>query len=257
MAARFSWVFKIIILGLVMANSVAKAAEPDRVIDSSLASMCDPGIDLTGDDRVRLLNKLRISKAGRDVLEAFTNQYGTLSKLLIQWDSVSYSQVAKPEPGRAVAAATATGRLGVGICVHLARNLPEIENIADLAHELTHATRLEPQILRGEVEDVDVFVRERLAAQGGEADAFAVECQVKREILGKWDGFCNPYANEKGIDVKRVVADLYTGELSASLTGEAYPVMLARQYRAMLAKRAARQVRDVKYSALENKSASQ
>lgn len=257
MILRGAWTVQFVVLGLALFSLQAKAADvdSDREIDQSLSSMCDPGTDLSADDRVRLLNKLRISKAGRDVLTAFIGQYGTLSKLLIQWDSVSYSQVAKPAPGRAIA--STPGRLGVGICVHLARSLPEIENIADLAHELTHATRLEPEILRGEVEDVDVFVRERLAAQGGEADAFAVECQVKREILGHWDGFCDPYASSKGIDVKRVVADLYSGALSASLTGEAYPIMLARQYRAMLAKRAARQVRDVKYSALENKPASQ
>jgi hypothetical protein len=138
--------------------------------------------------------------------------------------------------------------------VHLTRRLPDIEHVADLVHELAHATRLEARVLRGEIEDTAEFVRERLTAKGGEADAFAVECQVKRELLGSWDALCAPYgitsAAGDSVDVQRVVKDLYNGQLSASLTGETYPIMLARQFRAILAKRT-RASRAI--SAVENK----
>src|SRR5688500_17144641 len=81
----------------------------DAAVDPSLVGFCDPGIILSAEERTKLLNKLRISKAGRDVLADFTAQYGSLSKLLIQWDSVSYSQVAKTSE-RAPASATVSGR---------------------------------------------------------------------------------------------------------------------------------------------------
>lgn len=228
-------------------------------VDRSLIDQCDTAVQLSAKERKHLLDKMGATKVGAQVLADFVNQYGSLSKLLIQWDAVSYSQVAKPAADAARAPAGAGAEkpaLGSGICVHLAKHLPEIENIADLSHELAHATRLESKVLRGEVDDVDQFVRARLAASGGEADAFGVECSVKREILGKWDAFCAPYVRNNAIDVSQVLSDLYSGELSASLTGEPYPVMLARQYRNILSKRE-RATRQLKYSALENKPAKQ
>jgi hypothetical protein len=92
--------------------------------------------------------------------------------------------------------------------------------------------------LKGEGMSTNEFVHARIAATGGEADAFGVECAVKREILGHWDAFCSPYVNGGGVAVKRVVDDLYSGALSASLTGEPYPVMLAKQFRRMAERRA-------------------
>jgi hypothetical protein len=115
--------------------------------------------------------------------------------------------------------------------VHLAHKLPEIEHLADLAHELTHATRLRPEVLRGDVASAKEFVEQRLTGQGGEADAFVAECNVKHELLGHWDAFCSTYVSENEMNRQRVIRDLYNGVLSASLTGESYPTLLERQYR--------------------------
>lgn len=209
------------------------AAPSQRLIQA-----CDPGIVVADVERRELLLKLRISKAGRALTADFERQYGSLENLVIQWDSVSYSQVAAGRARSRVAnSSVEEAPLGPGICVHLARKLPAIEHVADLAHELTHATRLGLKILKGEVDDVAEFVRARLTSRGGEADAFSVECEVKRELLGHWDAFCAPYAGPEGIDASRVIDDLYDGRLSASLTGETYPVMLSRQFGAITAVR--------------------
>jgi len=222
----------------------------DQDIEKGAVSSCDPAILVSAAERVKLLSKLRISIAGRQLLEDFKVRYGGLQRLIIQWDTVSYSQVTNPRgvPSR-VPASIAASAPGTAVCVHLSKKLPEIENLADLAHEITHATRLELAVLRGDLDDVDKFVEARLAARGGEADAFAVECQVKRELLGRWDSWCSPYVDDAGknVEVERVVDDLYSGRLSASLTGEAYPKMLAKQYRALLARK------KVTYSSLENR----
>ena len=228
-------------LGLSVGNLHAgeTAAAPLESGAHELLSACDPGTALTDEERTALFDKLRISMAGRSVLNDFSKQYGSLTNLLIQWDSVSYSQVVRVDAGRGRSPA-GESLLGNGVCVHLTRKLPEIEHIADLAHELTHATRLSPRVLHGDVADVAEFVRARLTARGGEADAFGVECKVKRELLGRWDEFCSPYASANAVesfDTTQVTRDFYNGRLSASLTGETYPVMLSRQYKAMLAKR--------------------
>ncbi|MBI3555367.1 MAG: hypothetical protein HY074_03765 [Deltaproteobacteria bacterium] len=223
--------------------SQLRAGEPNTSFDRGsreLGAVCDPGATLSDDERGILLNKLRISTSGRAVLDDFVRQYGSFTNLLVQWDTVSYSQVVSvpQQPGRSPAGESL---LGNGVCVHLTRKLPEIEHVADLAHELTHATRLSFKVLHGEVADVAEFVRARLTARGGEADAFSVECKVKHELLGRWDEFCSPYGTlsaADSFDTVQVIKDFYNGRLSASLTGETYPVMLARQYKAMLAKRA-------------------
>ncbi|MBI3543125.1 MAG: hypothetical protein HY075_07620 [Deltaproteobacteria bacterium] len=206
---------------------------------ATLAGACDPGNALSDAERARMLNRLRSSRAGHAILTDFLRHYGSFANLMIQWDGVSYSQVvAVAAPGRSPAGIS---QLGDAVCVHLTKRLPDIEHVADLAHELTHATRLSPKVLRGEVTDVSEFVRARLSVRGGEADAFAVECQVKRELLGHWDELCSPYAPTgvaDSFDTEQVVRDFYSGRLSASLTGESYPVMLSRQYKAMLAKKA-------------------
>lgn len=231
--------------------------------DAELVSYCDPGQVLTPQERAQIFGWLRESRTGQAVLADFARQYGSVSNLLIQWDSVSYSQVVNAKLATRAPASQASNALGTAVCVHLTRRLPDIEHVADLAHELTHATRLEKRVLHGDVGDVDEFVRLRLAARGGEADAFSVECHVKRDILGHWDSLCEPYADESsadGFDASRVVRDFYNGKLSASLTGETYPIMLSRQYRAMLAKRAVQGVsaqtqNSNAISALENKPA--
>ena len=224
---------------------------PVGTADAELNRLCDPSVPLTAPERERLLSKLRISKEGRKVITDFTKQYGGLQKLLIQWDSVSYSQVVNTAE-RSPASVDQKGRLGTAICVHLSSKLPEIENLADLAHEITHATRLELAVLKGEVNDVKDFVHARLAASGGEADAFGVECQVKKELLGYWDSFCAPYVSEENrMDTRKVLSDLYNGNLSASLTGETYPQLLTRQFKALKNKRTTRQTSGI--SALENK----
>ncbi len=225
------------------------SASTDRG-SGELGAVCDPGAILSDEDRSALLAKLRISIAGRAVLEDFVREYGAFTNLLIQWDTVSYSQVVTVprNQGRAPAGVSP---LGNGVCVHLTRRLPDIEHIADLAHELTHATRLSPKVLHGEVADVAEFVRARLTARGGEADAFAVECKVKHELLGRWDEFCSPYAKTdepESFDTAQVTHDFYNGRLSASLTGETYPVMLSRQYKAMLAKRSRIQYATIPYA---------
>lgn len=229
-----------------------------------LAGYCDPGVVLSKEERDSLLEKMQSTQTGRAVLADFVREYGSFENLLIQWDGVSYSQVVtmRPRPARGLASGTrphGVSRLGNAVCVHLTRKLPPLEHVADLSHELAHATRLEKKVLLGEVSDVEEFVKARLAARGGEADAFAVECRVKREMLGRWDSFCLPYADVQTnrFDTARVIKDFYNGRLSASLTGETYPVMLSRQYKAMLAKKALQSSRDAAasrpISALENK----
>lgn len=217
-----------------------------------LIASCDPGVVLTARERETVLNKLKSSQTGLDLLSDFTSNYGSFQNLMIQWDSVSYSQVVSPDLSSSHRAIASQNALGTAVCVHLTKKLPHIEHVADLAHELAHATRLERRVLRGEVSDVDEFVKARLTSRGGEADAFSVECTVKREILGSWDSLCAPYARSSGansqapaassIDTERVIHDFYNGHLSASLTGETYPVMLSRQYQAMLARKALSQV---------------
>jgi hypothetical protein len=244
----FSAVFSLLLA--CVSGALADESKPESFEDvsMSLVSACDPGTLLRPSERIELFKRLRSSKTGQAVLSDFIAEYGKLSRLVIQWDGVSYSQVASPR-GVVNRAPASESALGSVVCVHLAHKLPDIEHVADLAHELTHATRLELKFLRGEVTDVDEFVRTRLGARGGEADAFSVECRTKREILGEWDALCAPYALSKDeIDVEHVVKDLYNGRLSASLTGEAYPVMLARQYRAMLSRK------KISHSALENTS---
>lgn len=215
-------------------------------ISNAIAS-CDVGIPLTAQERESLFYKLRISKAGQKLIASFEKKYSSLENLNLQWNTVSYSQLSaapqrtvssvKKNPGRGPASVPALS--SEMVCVHLARKLPDIEHIADLAHELVHATRLSHDVLVGNVTDPDEFVSARIKSRGGEADAFASECVVKHEILGTWDRLCTPYvsdSDENAVDVELVIRDLYNGELSASLTGEAYPVMLARQFKAMLEK---------------------
>ncbi|MEW6055882.1 MAG: hypothetical protein AB1540_04635 [Bdellovibrionota bacterium] len=281
---RFVWVFCLFLSAITRAEQAIDAQlqlEPHPEVLRS----CDLATVMTLKERQYLISKLRISKAGQTILENFKRQYGTLEKLALQWDQVSYSKITDPpagpppaseRPSRALAQTTPSrGRvsralaglnkkarednspnaplaqprgpqpLGRGVCVHLTKNLPEIEHVADLAHELTHATKLELKVLRGDVETAEQFVGQRLGSSGGEADAFATECTVKREILGEWDPFCAPYVHDGKISREKVLQSLYSGQLSASLTGESYPTLLTRQFQALLRKRI--------YSGLENK----
>lgn len=241
----------VLMAGLMIGIMVLGADDENALPDTLSYSACDPGQALSANERARLFAQLAKTAMGRSILADFVRQYGSYRNLLIQWDSVSYSQVVSAkssvassndrstrELGATRSPASEPSGLGDLVCIHLTRKLPDIEHLADLAHELAHATRLRPEILRGDVPTVEEFVKARLTARGGEADAFAAECQVKNEILGRWDALCSPYASSaRTFDTARVVKDLYDGRLSASLTGETYPVMLARQFKAMLAKR--------------------
>lgn len=203
---------------------------------------CDPARPVEEEERGELLKNLAQSPTGRRLLQDYASIFGSLSTLVIQWDSVSYSQINRTEASRSIASTSSTQQKRSEtevVCIHLAKKLPDIEHIADLAHELTHATRLTGQVLRGESMNASEFVKARIASRGGEADAFGVECVVKHEILGYWDSFCAPYVTRnQEIDHDLVVTDLYSGTLAASLTGESYPVMLAKQFERMSQRRA-------------------
>lgn len=200
--------------------------------DQPALKSCDPALPLQAGEREDLLDRLQDSATGRGLLEEFKAVYGDLDSLIIQWDTVSYSQISK-ERGRVPAHELGTRRASV-VCVHLAKKLPDIEHLADLAHEIVHANRLPEKALKGDGMAAEEFVHARIASRGGEAEAFAEECAVKRDVLGRWDAFCAPYVvGDDHVEQARVVEDLYSGALSASLTGEPYPVMLAKQYRRM------------------------
>ncbi len=97
---------------------------------------------------------------------------------------------------------------------------------------MTHAALMDQVALRDSTGlDTEAFVKNRIAGKGGEAESFAVECRVKFEILNSWDHLCAPYVKENKMQKKMIVDALYDGTLSASLTGEPYPMMLAKQYR--------------------------
>jgi hypothetical protein len=203
---------------------------------------CDVGVPLTLEEREQMLAQLRISTAGRELLSQFENQYN-MKELSIQWGSASYSQLStarqpsrnvssvKKGEGRGPASSDSSGVSKV--CISLARDLPSIEHLADFAHELVHATRLNHDVLVGNVKDADSFVAARIRARGGEADAFVTECQIKREIRGGWDSLCRPFVINGEMNQDAVADALYTGDLAASLTGETYPVMLRKQFNAL------------------------
>lgn len=190
------------------------------------SAFCDPGLPVTHDERAALVSALKDSKTGTQLLQDFEKKYGSLDRLLVQWNNVSYSQLSV-SPERSLAS------VAPKVCIHLTHRLPDIEHIADLAHELVHATRLSAEELRGDVKSEEEFVSSRIRSRGGEAEAFAVECQVKYEINSEWDELCSPYVRSGKMQVAAVIEDLYNGNLSASLTGEAYPKMLAKQFRIM------------------------
>ena len=195
--------------------------ESSATANSRDESLCDSVLPISSLERQDLMSRLEKTKIGQGLIRDFQERFGSLDALILQWDQVSFSQILQPSAVRSSV-----------VCVHLAEHLPEIEHIADLAHEMTHATRLDPAVLLGYgIKNSDEFVRMRIAGVGGEADAFSMECALKREILNHWDHFCVPYVTGKNMfDVKKVVEDLYNGELSASLTGEPYPIMLSKQY---------------------------
>lgn len=238
-------------LSMMLATAPAVASKVEEAgVNNALVSLCDAGVLLTSPERTELLHQLRISTAGTKIIKSFLTQYHSLRNLVLQWDSISYSQVAGGASceKRGASDGLQEGRLGCGICVHLSRKLPGLEHVADLAHELTHATRLDADVLRGKGKNLDDFVRERLEGAGGEADAFVSECTVKRELLGDWDSFCAPYVSSNRMDFDLVLAALYNGRLAASLTGESYPIMLSRQFRALGRAPAS----EAAYSGLEN-----
>ena len=201
---------------------------------SKVFSQCDPAIEMSTEDRDELLTKLENTKVGSQVLNDFKRIYGSLDSLALQWDSVSYSKILDEPKTRSLASVESTPKLGSAICIHLTKKLPPLEHLADLIHELTHATKLELKVLKGELENVEEFVKQRLGASGGEAHAFEVECKLKKEITGDWDSLCAPYVVDETVSQERILDDLYTGKLSASLTGETYPTMLSKQYKAMI-----------------------
>lgn len=216
-----------------LSSGILSQARGPQQSEKASAAQCDPALPLSDEERSEILGLLRRTKKGQLLLNDYVKSYKSLGTLVIQWDSVSYSQISR-NAGRTPASTQSPSI----VCIHLAKRLPEIEHVADLAHELTHATRLTPKVLKGEGMEVQEFVKARIGATGGEADAFAVECEVKRELLGHWDHFCNPYVStEDEVDVAAVVRDLYNGSLAASLTGEAYPVMLAKQFSRMSARK--------------------
>jgi hypothetical protein len=201
---------------------------------SKVFSQCDPAIEMSLEEREELLSELTKTRIGTQVLSDFKKIYGTLDALALQWDSVSYSKILDEPKTRGLASVDSAAKLGSAICIHLTKKLPTLEHLADLIHELTHATKLEPKVLKGELDNVEEFVKQRLSASGGEAHAFEVECMLKKEITGDWDSLCSPYVVEGKVSQERILDDLYTGKLSASLTGETYPTMLSKQYKAMI-----------------------
>lgn len=209
---------------------------------TAAANSCEPGADLNPDEKNELLSSLEKTETGKKLIESFVERYGSIEKLKIQWDHVSYSQIMRESQSKSRSIASTNSKPAESkdlVCIHLTKKLPDIEHTADLAHEITHAVRLENHVLRGDVDSVDEFVKERIAGIGGEADAFATECMVKREVLGNFDALCSPYAaDETKMDQDRVVDALYSGTLSASLTGETYPIMLAKQFNNALARKA-------------------
>ena len=116
---------------------------------------CDPAIAVEGAERAHLLEKLAESITGKTILADFEKKYGSLERLLIQWDSVSYSRITNATAGRGIASRDTSDAPPSLVCVHLSHKLPDIEHIADLSHELTHATRLSLKVLRGDIESVD------------------------------------------------------------------------------------------------------
>ncbi len=210
-----------VFVGLLLLFPMGSQAR--NVSGSAVRITCEEAIPLTAAEQQKLFKDLQNTQVGKNLISEFKGRYGSLKALVLQWDQVSYSQILQPAETASV------------VCIHLAQKLPEIEHLADLAHEMTHATRLEPEVLLGYgMKSVEEFVEKRLAGAGGEADAFSVECQVKKEVLGRWDHFCAPYVDAQNFfEVSKVVEDLYNGSLSASLTGEAYPVMLSKQFQSL------------------------
>lgn len=200
------------------------------------SNSCDPGIDATKEERVDLLNRMYNTDTGKNIIELFVQKFGSIEKLIIQWDHVSYSQVIKSKTNRSLASTQPDS--GASVCVHLTKKLPKIEHIADLSHEMTHATLMDQKSFpETQDSDTEEFVKNRIAGKGGEAEAFAVECMVKYEILKQWDQLCAPFVKGDKMHKKAIVSALYDGTLSASLTGEPYPVMLTKQFRNIASKK--------------------
>lgn len=211
--------FFVLLIASVTLSQTAVAKQTD---------LCGPGEKVAPQEKVWLLESVRRSEIGQKLLESFKEKFKSFDRLHVYWDDVSYSQLG----GRDHAAQ---------VCIRLAKRLPDIEHIADFAHELTHAVRLTTEVLHGHTDSAEEFVNARLGAHGGEADAFATECRVKKDILGRWDELCSPYTTvvkeKTDMDVQRILAALKDGTLSASLTGEPYPVMLTRQFQMLLERR--------------------
>lgn len=239
-------------------NTVSKTEKQMfRIQDSS--SSCDPGIDLSADERQVLLERIEETNIGKETIQQFIKKYGTLKSMILQWDLVSYSQIInQDQTGRAVASTNSSksNYNGAKVCIHLTKKLPELEHLADLVHEMTHAIYLEmrtPVLEKAEEhEEVEKFVNQRIASKGGEAEAFAIECTLKREIINDWDTLCGPFAKSNTeMDVERIVDGLYSGNLSASLTGEPYPIMLRKQYRNLVHRLRLKKVDSTKNSAVK------
>lgn len=232
------------VLIMLLAFSVCATSTPAKSsrLNQTRSNPCSPSVLISQVQRKGLISRLRISKAGKNLIKDFKRKFNSLDKLYITWNTASFSEIStQSEDSYNALRGIASGTFSYpAVCIHLTQELPDIEHIADLAHELTHATRLPLAVLRGDAANVDEFVKSRLASRGGEADAFAVECKVKREILGKWDDFCSPYVKADSMDVQKIIDDLYDGTLAASLTGEPYPTMLAKQYRSILLRRKSR-----------------
>ncbi|MBI2605189.1 MAG: hypothetical protein HYW49_03815 [Deltaproteobacteria bacterium] len=222
---------------LISALLIPSAFAANAFAEEGISSACDPGIAVSAGDRASLVERLQSTTVGKELVADFKAKYGSLDQLNVQWDLISYSQVLYPPKNRVPAGEKNGSRKNAApakkttVCIHLTRKLPEIEHIADFAHELTHAARLDRAVLTSSYASPDEFVAARIGSTGGEADAFATECRVKHELLGEWDSLCAPYASSDGMDHDRIVGALYDGTLSASLTGEPYPVMLAKQFR--------------------------
>lgn len=194
---------------------------------------CKSRNPLNAQERKQLIERLDGTRTGRKILKLFKRKYGSLTTMQLFWHASSFTQILDSPASNEE---STEGGLGAVICIHLSNQLPALENIADFAHELTHVTQMTLKNFKGEVANVQEFIDARLKAPGGEASAFAIECQVKHEILGKWDSFCAPYvsqSNPNAIELSIVISDLYSGKLSASLTGESYPALLEKQFHQM------------------------
>ncbi len=224
----------------------------------AFASDCDISKSISDDDASVLIGTLQKTQTGTRIINEFLSIYKNFNTLDLRWDRASFSRVLprtektfarikqdsksnnrKPasifSPNMNMLASPQTiaqnrAPLGDKVCIHLTEQLPPIERLADLIHELTHVTFLSFEVLHGKVKDVEAFIAARLIGPGGEVHAFQTECEFKHDYLGEWDRFCSPYITNDHFDFEKAVEGFTSGTLSTSITGESYPDLLRKQF---------------------------